>query len=250
MIRKEPLEDGLFLYRETEKPGYTTDSLLLIRFARLRKTDRVIDLGSGSGFLSIYGEHLYGCAFTGVEIDPAQAELASRSAEENGLAIPFFAMDVRDAPARFGEGAFTAAVCNPPYFGPSCPNPSPAFRAARHAEPGDPDAFLAAAFRLLRNRGRLFLCFPADAVSRACARLEAHRLTPKRMRRVRAAGSRAPYLILVEAVKLGGDGVAWEEDLLLGGGPDLADGLEEPAADAILWDESERDPVKGDGGNA
>ena len=235
MIRKEPLDDGLFLYRDTEKPGYTTDSLPLIRFARLRKTDRVIDLGSGSGFLSVYGEHLYGCAFTGVEIDPVQTELAARSAEENGQVIPFFAMDVRDAPARFGEGTFTAAVCNPPYFGPSCPNPSPAFRTARHAEPGDPNAFLAAGFRLLRNRGRLFLCFPADAVSRVCACLEANRLIPKRMRRVCAAEGRTPYLILMEAVKLGGDGVVWEEDLLLGGGPDPGGGLEEPSSDVILY---------------
>ena len=218
MIRKEPLEDGLFILRDTEKPGYTADSLLLIRFARLKRADRVIDLGSGTGILSIFGERLYGCAFTGVETDPEQAALAARSAEENGQRIPFHAMDVREAPAFFGDGSFTAAVCNPPYFDPSSPNPSCAFRLARHADRGELDAFLHAAFRLLRNRGRLFLSCPAGAVSRVCAGLEANRLIPKRMLRVRTAEDRTPYLILTEAVKLGGDGVTWEDDLILRSG--------------------------------
>lgn len=215
MIRKEPLDGGLFILRDTEKPGYTADSLLLIRFAKLKRTDSVIDLGSGTGVLSICGEHLYGCAFTGVEIDPEQAALAARSAKDNGQAIPFHAMDVREAPAFFGDGSFTAAVCNPPYFDPSSPNPSGAFRTARHAGREEVDAFLAAGFRLLRNRGRFCLCFPAEMVSRVCADLERNRLIPKRMRRVRAMKGKEPYLILAEAVKLGGDGVRWEEDLIL-----------------------------------
>ena len=180
MIRKEPLDGGLAVYRDTDRPGYTADSLLLVRFARVKRTDRVIDLGSGTGILALYGQSLYGGEWAGVEADPEQAALAARSAEENGQAIPFYAMDVREAPAFFGEGSFTAAVCNPPYFDPASPNPSEAFRAARHAGAEELGAFFAAAFRLPRppamqpptpmaaiaaacfRKSRLFMCLSSE----------------------------------------------------------------------------------------
>ena len=106
-----------------------------------------------------------------------------------------------------------------------------------------------AAFRLLKNRGRIFLCCPAGAVSRFCALLEANRLVPKRFRRVRAAEGKPPYLLLIEAVKLGGDGAVWEEDLVLPAAEKAPEALETRAADGIIH---KTDPRSGgeDGGKA
>ena len=215
MIRREPLEPDLFIYRDTEKPGYTADSIQLIRFADLKKNDRVIDLGSGSGILSIYGCYLYDCSFIGVEHDAEQAALALRSARENGQGIDFYAMDVAETPAFFGDGTFTAAICNPPYFTRENPCADVDRNMARHGEKTQMDSFFASAFRLLKNKGRLYVCAPAESLSSLCCTLERNRLIPKVLQPVRSKPEKVPYLVLVEAVKLAGNGLVWKKDICL-----------------------------------
>ena len=74
---------------------------------------------------------------------------------------------------------------------------------------------LRAAFLLLKNGGRLFLCYPArELVSIACA-LRAHRLEPKRLRLVAQTDAHPPYLALLEAKKDAHPGVVVEPALLL-----------------------------------
>ena len=105
MRRVDDLQfQGLRLVQDTELPRFTADSVLLANFLRLRPNDRAIDLGAAKT----------GAAFTGVELREELTALSKESAALNGQEIPFYTMDVADAPAFFGHGSFSAAVCNPP----------------------------------------------------------------------------------------------------------------------------------------
>ena len=75
--------DGLF------PPG--TDSFLLSAFPRLRPGLRVLDLGCGTGLLSLLLLQRQGdLAVTGVELLPEAVALAKRAAAENRLTDRLF----------------------------------------------------------------------------------------------------------------------------------------------------------------
>ncbi|MDD3921697.1 MAG: hypothetical protein PHO41_11055, partial [Eubacteriales bacterium] len=68
---------------------------------------------------------------------------------------------------------------------------------------------------LLKNLGRAWLCFPASRMLELTDALRAVRLEPKRMRMVCAKAEKAPYLLLVEAVKNGKPSLLWMPPLIV-----------------------------------
>lgn len=202
MLREDDLQfQNLVLLQDTELPCFTGDSVLLANFLRATPRDRVIDLGSGTGLLSVLGQGKTGAAFVGVEKQGALCALARASAARNGQEIPFHEMDVADAPAFFGHGSFSAAVCNPPYFTAGEPSPDAARALTRHGDADTLGKFFHAAFLLLKNGGTFFLCYPAAALPALFSALQAARLTPKRLRLVAPAPDKAPQLALLAAKK-------------------------------------------------
>ena len=90
MRRVDDLQfQGLRLVQDTELPRFTADSVLLANFLRLRPNDRAIDLGSGTGVLSLLGAAKTGAAFTGVELREELTALSKESAALNGQEIPY-----------------------------------------------------------------------------------------------------------------------------------------------------------------
>lgn len=216
MERWDDLEyNGLFLLQDTEKPCFTEDAVFLCNFLRAGTKDRVADLGAGTGLLSVLGQGKTGAAFTGIEKQEALCRLARRSAERNGQDIPFFCMDVRDAPAAFGRETFTAAVCNPPYFSSGSESPDASRALARHGDGGALEPFVDAAFQLLKNGGAFFIVWPAARLAEAILALCAARLEPKRIQLVQKHALAAPHLALIQCKKLAKPGISWEPPLIL-----------------------------------
>ena len=208
MKRYDDLQyNGLILVQDTDYPCFTEDSVLLANFLELKGNDRVVDLGSGTGILSVLGQAKTGASFTGIEKHGALCALARESASANGQDIPFYEMDVADAPAFFGEGAFTAAVCNPPYYSSGDRSGQPLRADARYAEDG-PDVFLKAAGRLVKNGGDLYLCYPAARLCDIFVLLRNVRLEPKLVRFVPGRDA-VPRLVLIRARKNAGSGLRY-----------------------------------------
>lgn len=211
MIRRDDLEyRGLILYQDTALSCFSEDAVLLANYVSASPADRAVDLGAGNGIISILAGAKTGARFTGVEIQEAQCALARRSAAENGQAIEFFHMDVRDAPAALGHGTFTIAVSNPPYYHTGSPSGNPSRAAALHDAGDTLDAFLAAAFLLLQNGGNLYLIYPATQIADLFTSLRAHRLEPKRIRIAAVNSERVPARFLLTAKKNGKPGLVWE----------------------------------------
>ncbi|MDO4852634.1 MAG: methyltransferase [Clostridia bacterium] len=197
----ETLTDAVGLYR-TEPYPIHEDALRLAEFSKNKPQDRVIDCGTGNGVLAVYAEALYGGQFTGIDIDRAALALAEESAARNGQAISFQLLSVTDAPAQFGHGSFDRALMNPPYF---TSGDKGARALSRHADEGLLSDWCHAAFLLLNNGGTLTLCYPASQLAVLFRALEQNRLAPKRMELLYSGD--AARLALVEAKKLGGDGM-------------------------------------------
>lgn len=214
-------------YRQSEHFKLSTDSVLLADFAQVRGAKRGIDLGCGSGILSLLlAEKSAGLSMTGLELLPEAAAAARENAARNGPGgrIEVIEGDIRQHRALFRAGSFDLAVSNPPYFPAERGAVAPrADRAAARAEASCSLSELcdAAAF-LLRTGGSFFLVHRPERLSELCACLSAHGLEPKRLRLVCHRADSAPSLILLEARRGGKPGLQIEPMLVL----TAADGTE------------------------
>ena len=215
MERLDDLQhNGLMLYQDTELERFNADALWLCAFLRLSGKDTVVELGSGSGVVCVLGADNTGAHFTGVERQERLVALAQKSAQYNHQEIRFLCADVAEAPALLGHGAFTAAVMNPPYFTSGDKSSDPSRSLARHDAGDTLQQFLSSAFALLKNGGKLFVIYPAAALSALFFALQQARFEPKRMRLVYSKAGGNALRVLIEAKKDGKPGLVIEPALI------------------------------------
>lgn len=198
-------------------PG--TDSFLLSAFPRLRPGLRVLDLGCGTGLLSLLLlQRQRELAVTGLDLLPEAVALAERAAAENGLTdrLSFRQGDLRDW-AALPAGQFDLAVCNPPYY-PVRSGALPGGSARRTAR-AEADCTLEdvcrAARRVLRWGGRFCLVHKPERLTDLLCTLRAAELEPKRLRMVCMTAGDAPSLVLLEGSRGGKPGLSAEPPLVL-----------------------------------
>ena len=182
--------------------------MLLGAFAKVRRKERVLDLGCGVGVLAIMALlRNPGCTACGLEITPGAAELARQNLELCGLSDRggIVCGDMRDMP-RGLIGRFDVCISNPPYFHPErgLSSPSAAMAAARNQSCGGISDVCVAAASCLKWGGRFYLCYPPGDLSPLFASLLQNRLEPKTMRLVFPTEGSRPCLVLLEARKGGG----------------------------------------------
>lgn len=200
----ETLSGGTKVFT-TPTHRFGTDALLLLEFCEVRKTWAACDLGSGSGILllGLLDKGLQGTA-VGIEQDEEGAALLAETARQNEYAnISAVHMDMCDyRPAR----QFDLVVSNPPYFSGGIRPPQSQRAAARHQVSVTLEQVCFTAGRILKDKGRFCLCYPAAELPGLFAALRAAGLAPKRLQLVRKTAADEPWLCLVNARKAAGEG--------------------------------------------
>jgi tRNA1Val (adenine37-N6)-methyltransferase len=192
------------------KSGYrfSIDALLLAHFAAPKKSDRVVDLGAGSGVIALMLAALHpAIEVYGVELQAAMADRARRSAALNGLhdRVKIVAGDVRAIEKLFPAQTFDLVVANPPYrlAASGRINPDAEKRVARHEIETKLQDFLEAAGHLLRRGGKAALVYPATRLVDLLHDMREQRLEPKRMQLVHSFKGAEASLALVEGSREG-----------------------------------------------
>ena len=219
MITKEVLENGIKVYQDDSLYTFTSDSILLSKFARVKKGDLVADFCSGSG---VVGFNFYTLnkplvkSVTLFEMQKPLFDLSVKSIEENNLQEVFSAVNTKlqDVESKY-NGLFSLILCNPPYMkveqGESAEN---AQVAVCKSEIELPLEELASSIsRCLKYGGRTAICHRADRLIEVVCALKNHGIEPKRLQFV-CAKNKAPYLVLIEGVKGGKSGVNILENLI------------------------------------
>ncbi len=206
--RQDLLRGRLVILQKKDGYRFSLDPLLLAAFVTLKKGDRVIDLGTGSGVLPLVLAHTQAAAgahYIGLEIQPALADLAARSVRANGLdgAIKIVTGDIRQVRARFAADSFDVVVANPPYLpaGQGRLNPDDQRALARHEVSLTLPELIHAARHLVRGRGRVCLIYTSKRLAELLALCREQRLEPRRMRLVHPRRGADAELILLEAVR-------------------------------------------------
>lgn len=208
-------EDTLFAGRLScvqSRDGYrfSIDAVLLAHFAAPRPQDRVLDLGAGCGVVSLILSFRHpAISLTCLELQPSLAQLIRLNIERNGLddRIRLVEGDLRRIKTLVPVGGFDLIVCNPPYYplGRGQRNPNSEQAAARHELTAVLPEIVAAAVFAVRTKGRLAIIYPAARSASLMAVLRAQGLEPKRLRPVYPYPGADATLLLVEAMKGGGE---------------------------------------------
>ena len=200
---------------------FSVDAFLAAWYCRPGDHDRVLDLGCGNGIIGLLLAARYPrLRVTGLEIQPSLAGLARANIRDNGWSDRCRVVegDARRIGDFLDPETFELVGCNPPYRSPGRGriSASDEAAAARHEISGGLDSLLAAAAFCVRNRAPVVVVYPASRLPRLLTGLTGQRLTLKRLRPVYGyPEADRGVLVLVEAVKNGGEGCAVEPPLFL-----------------------------------
>ena len=211
---------GLRMIQNKNKFCFGTDAVLLSHFAGVRKGDKVVDLGTGSGIIPILlAGRMEEARITGLEIQPDMAEMANRSIRLNQLEsrVSIICGDLKDASAMLGKGKFSLVVSNPPYkkAGSGFPNPQDHLAIARHEVCCTLGDVLNSASELLRPGGRFAMVHRPERMVDIIQGMRKAHLEPKRIRMVHTQINKAPCLMLVEAILQGKPYLNWMPPLII-----------------------------------
>ncbi|MBN2515071.1 MAG: tRNA1(Val) (adenine(37)-N6)-methyltransferase [Deltaproteobacteria bacterium] len=189
---------------------FSLDSILLAHFIRLKRNNRVVDLGTGSGIIAMiltYRFDLQGVI--AVDVQAELVDMARRSIRLNGLEsrIDIQQGDVRDVRNFLDPQSFDMAVFNPPYrkLDSGRINPDGERAVARHEIMGSIADFLSSAKYLLKDTGGVFLIYPARRSAELIYQMRLNSIEPKQIRMVHSDSSSRAEFILAEGVKRGGE---------------------------------------------
>lgn len=200
--------DGFHIIQDPKRFCFGVDAVILSGFAKVRKGERAIDLGTGTGIIPILlAAKTAGAHFTGLEIQAESAEMASRSVLLNELEerISIREGDIKEAVSAFGASSFDVVTSNPPYMnaGGGLVNPFAAKAIARHEILCTLEDVVAAAARLLCPNGRFYMIHRPHRLTDILVLLRQYKLEPKRIRFVQPYAAQEPTMVLIEAVRGG-----------------------------------------------
>ena len=201
------LTDDYKVLQDDDGYLFSADSVLLANLAKIGKDDTVLDLGSGSGVMSILVSVKKGAKkVVGVEIDSCTAEMSRRSVKMNHLddKIEIVTGDVKDVKALLTAGSFDKAICNPPYFGGDDGLEKTSQRAVARKQ-GDCtlNDFVFAASYALKNGGDFFIVYKADRLVELVTTLHQNGLEPKHITYVYPKLSKGVDTVIISAKKGG-----------------------------------------------
>ena len=218
--RVDDLQNGYFVIQDPKKFCFGMDAVLLSGFARVKKGETALDMGTGTGIIPILlSQRTEGKHFTGLEIQAECAEMADRSVKYNCLEdrIQIVEGDIKEAAGIFGAASFDVVTCNPPYMigQHGLTNPHMPKAIARHEILCTFDDVASQAARVLKDRGRFYLVHRPFRLVELMAALTKYKLEPKRMKLVYPYIDKEPNMVLIEACKGGNSRIQIERPLVV-----------------------------------
>jgi tRNA1Val (adenine37-N6)-methyltransferase len=213
MQRTDTLSCGYKIIQDDSAFCFGIDAVLLSAFTKLKKGDRVFDLGCGNGILELLlsakaqelksAHRADDCHFTGLEVQPAAVAMARESVNLNSLEnqIEIVEGNICEVRKIFPAQCADEVISNPPYMLPSAAkaNSTDEKTIARHEVLCSLDDVVGAARWLLKSNGSFFIIHRPYRLQEIFLSLEKHHLTPRRMQFVYPKIDQPPEMVLIEA---------------------------------------------------
>lgn len=212
---------GKILVRQPES-GYrfSLDSILLADSLHPMPGDRIVDLGTGCGIISlIIAYRNRDVKLFGIEMQSVLAEIAHLNVVENQMTdrIKIHCEDLKNLHPDNFRGPFDLVVSNPPFIkaGTGRLGPDTEQSIARHEIEASLSDVLKSAYRLLKVSGKMAIIYPASRLVDLLYNLRCFKLEPKWLRQIQPKTNDPANRIIVHAVKEGRPGLKIESALII-----------------------------------
>ena len=211
---------GYHIIQDPARFCFGMDAVLLSGFAKAKKGETVLDLGTGTGIIPILmAAKTESERFTALEIQEESADMARRSIILNQLEekVQVVTGDIKDASKIFGASSFHVITTNPPYMiGTHGENsPMEAKAIARHEVLCTLDDILRESARLLMPKGRFYMVHRPFRLAEILSKMVEYRIEPKRLRLVYPYIDKEPNMILIEGLRGGKSRMTVEPPLIV-----------------------------------
>ncbi len=212
--------NGYFIIQDPKRFCFGMDAVLLSGFAKAKKGERALDLGTGTGIIPILMEaKTEGEDFTALEIQPESADMARRSVLYNHLEekIKIVTGDIKEASHIFGASSFDVITTNPPYMigEHGLNSSSEAKNIARHEILCTLEDLLRESAKLLRPGGRFYMVHRPFRLAEIMSRMVDYKIEPKRMQLVYPYIDKEPNMVLIEGLRGGKSRLTVEKPLIV-----------------------------------
>jgi tRNA1Val (adenine37-N6)-methyltransferase len=191
---------------------FSIDSILLACHAGPRPGDKVLDLGTGCGIISLilaYREP--NLKIFGIELQKELADIAVSNVKENQMdgSITIICKDMKELNNNMISGPVDLVVSNPPYRKAESGriNPDMQRAVARHEIKVSLSDITATVRRVLRTAGRFVTIYSAERITDLLTHLRSAGIEPKFLRMIHSGVKTEAKLVLLEAIKGGRSGV-------------------------------------------
>jgi tRNA1(Val) A37 N6-methylase TrmN6 len=204
----DDLQNGYMLIQKNNTFKFGVDAVLLADFAEIKKSEHVLEMGTGTGIIPILlHAKKQPASITALEIQEDMADMARRSIKYNKLEerISILHMDLKEAPERLGKAKYDCVVTNPPYVKREAGinNPEESKAIARFEIACTLQDVVSTAKELLQPGGKLFMVHRADRLADIVYEMRSQGIEPKRIRFVHSNAGKRPHLILIEGTRGG-----------------------------------------------
>ncbi len=213
--------NGLSVIQNPKAFCFGIDAVLLANFAKVKKGETVLDLGTGTAVIPILlTAKTQGKRFLGLEIQEESVEMARRSVLLNGLEnkVSIIHGDIKEMPTLFGLSSIDVITTNPPYMkagnGLLCEGNS-AKTIARHEVLCSLKDIISGSAKVLCPNGRLYMVHRPSRLVEIINELSANGLETKTLRFVHPYADKEANMVLIEAVKGGNSMVKVLEPLVV-----------------------------------
>ena len=212
---------GLKIIQNKNGFCFGIDSVLISDFAqRMKKGSKVLDLGTGTGIISILlSKKQENLKIYGIEIQEDVAEMAERSIKLNGLEndIKIINDNLKNLNDYFEVNSIDAIVTNPPYKKNNTGLKSDDYKnlVSRHEIECTLEDIIVISKKLLKDKGEMYMINRAERLVDIVSCMRKNRLEPKEIRFVHSKQNESPTLVLVRAVKNAGEFLKIEKPLII-----------------------------------
>lgn len=199
---------GYYLIQNPNQFCFGIDAVLLSSFAKVKRGERALDLGTGTGIIPILLEAKNdGEFYAGLELQETSAEMARRSVRYNHLEekIEITTGDIKEAAKIYGAASFEVVTVNPPYMigAHGVKNVNDAKYIARHEVYCTLRDVLEQGAKLLKEKGRFYMVHRPFRLPEILKEMCECRIEPKRMRLVHSYVDKEPTMVLIEGLRNG-----------------------------------------------
>ena len=195
--------------------SFGIDSILLLDFANMKRGKTLVDIGSGSGVLSLGANSYYDLdKVYAIEIQEEKANLLKKNLELNKVNnIEVINKDLNKT--NIGINSIDYIITNPPYYkiDDNIGNKSEEFLISRQEKYLNLDNIFDFANKTLKDKGKLFMIHKPERMVDIFT--SSGNIKPKRIRFASSTFDKKPQFILIEFVKNAKDGIKIEDPLII-----------------------------------